>query len=228
MSGDGDKGAWGYVRLSGEGREKSLEEQRRSIREYARENGLNLQTTRNDGENTSGFDADRHEYQLLRGKVVADEIDAVITRDRPRLARDFDERLELITIFREVDVEWHVVEAGGRLQLEDVQQAGFECVHAMWDHYKKMIEIQRSRAAIEERKENGCYQGRPPTGLQFADNGCNLERSDRWEDIVTAFEMLENGASNSEVAEEVGIPNVTTLRRRGFGYYKRLVEEYGV
>jgi DNA invertase Pin-like site-specific DNA recombinase len=94
-----EKVAWGYVRLSQEGRDLSLEKQKADIREYAKEHDLDLQTTRNDGENTSGFDKTREGYQLLREKIRNSEIDAVIVRDRARLSRDFDDRLQLKAVW---------------------------------------------------------------------------------------------------------------------------------
>lgn len=222
--------AWGYVRLSQES-DDSLDEQKASIREYASRNGLDLQTTRNDGQRTSGFDLEREEYQLLREKIERGEIGAVITRDRARIARDFDERLWLITTLRGTGVEWHVTEHGDRLHLEDIQKAGFECIHAMWDHYKKMIEIERSRQVVRDRQERGCYQGMPPLGLTFADDGCHLERDGAWSDVERAFEMLfeEDGTTYGDVVTETGFSRnqVKTLSERGPEWYAETLAEYG-
>lgn len=202
------KDAWGYVRLSQEG-DASLEEQKRSIRDYADRNNMNLQTTRNDGANTSGFNKDRHEYQLIRDKICTQEIDAVITRDRARMSRDFDDRLELLTEFRENGVEWHVVESSGPLGLEDVQKAGIECLHAMMDHVKKMTEIERSRKAIRKRKEEGYYQGRPPYGLEFDEDGQYLVPSDDFEHVLTILELRQEGLSYNKIAEQVPVTSTT-------------------
>lgn len=226
---DGATTAWGYVRLSQEGREASLDEQKRSIREYARDAGLDLATTRNDGAGTSGFTEARDEYGLLREKVAAAEIDAVVVRDRARLSRDFDERLWLITTFRATGVEWHVVEAGGRIPVEDTQQAGIECLHAMMDHVKKQIEIERSKAATEQRIEDGCYHGTPPFGLRFAADKCHLEKDpDEWE-TLTELAGGELAGTVAAVAAEVGISTATVsrARSRGIEWYEAKLEEYG-
>lgn len=222
-----EKEAWGYVRLSQEG-DASLEEQKESIREYARENELNLVTTRNDGSNTSGFNDDRDGYQLLRGKIRAGDIDAVITRDRARMSRDFDERLRLIALFRDTGVEWHVTEVGDRLYLEDVQKAGMEAMHAMMDHVKKMIEIERSKKAIEKRVERGCYQGRTPIGLEFAEDKCHLVKNDRWDDVVRTFELLDEGVSYSAINDETGLEphQISRMKGRGIEWYENVYEKY--
>lgn len=224
------KGAYGYTRLSGSGRDDSIDDQKAAISEYVRSrDDLSLVTTWGDGKNTSGFDAEREWYQRLKTKILNGEIDAIVTRDRQRLARDFDERLALITAFRETGVEWHVVEEGGRLYLEDTQNAGMECLHAMMDHIKKKAEIQRSKDVVEQRIEDGCYQGKPPAGLQFADDGCHLEKTDRWDDVVTAYAMIEDGTANSTICAETGFgqSKVSRMRKRGIDWYEQRLEQYG-
>lgn len=216
---DDPPAAWGYVRLSQEGRDASLDEQKRSIREYAREHGLDLQTTRNDGENTSGFDTERGEYQLLREKIREGEIDAVVVRDRARLSRDFDERLRLLTYLREQDVELHVVEDRGLIDVQDVQTAAMECVHAAMDHVKKKAEIDRAKAAIEERLERGDDHGRPPFGLRFDDEGRRWVPDRESGEFATALEVIrlrEDGLSWRDIADETGV-NRSTAR----GIYDR-------
>jgi DNA invertase Pin-like site-specific DNA recombinase len=206
------KAAWGYVRLSQTGREASLEEQKKSIREYGRDHDLDLQTTRNDGDRTSGFNTDREEYQLVREKIRNGEIDAVVVRDRARLSRDFDDRLQLISEFRASGVEWHVVEAGGRLHLEDVQCAGMECIHAMMDHTKKMIEIERARDAVAERMDSDFDHGRPRFGMQYDDAGEYQVPGEDFDVVRRIFELRDAGATLEEVTDEVSVSKRTVTR----------------
>lgn len=194
--------AWGYVRLSQSGREGTLEDQKQAIRDYCRREGLNLQTTRNDGKRTSGFDPDRDEYRLLREQIRDGAIDVVVTRDRARLSRDFDDRLALLTEFRETGVEWHVVEAGGRLGVDDVQTAGMECLHAMMDHVKKKVEIERAREATQDRLDRGLDHGRPPFGMAYDDAGEHWVPAGGFETALDVIEMREDGASWSEIVAE--------------------------
>lgn len=224
-----EKTAWGYVRLSQEGRDTSLEDQKQAIREYADENNIDLLTTRNEGDKTSGFDSTRPEYSLLREKIRDVELDAVIVRDRARLSRDFDDRLSLITDFRMSGVEWHVIEAGGKIDLQDVQTAGMECLHAMMDHVKKKVEITRAKEATKQRLSNGCYHGTPPLGLQFADDNCHLEKNnEEWDTVCAIIEDRENGQNVKDIAAEKGVSTATVSRisNRGLDWYEEKLGEF--
>jgi DNA invertase Pin-like site-specific DNA recombinase len=221
--------AWGYVRLSQSGRDASLDEQKRAIREYARANDLPLATTRNDGEGTSGFDTDRPEYQLLREKIEREEIGAVIVRDRARLSRDFDERLRLIVLFRHTDVEWHVVEAGGRIAVEDTQVAGMEAIHAMMDDIKKRQEIERARSATDERLQEGLDHGRPKFGMTYDDEGRYQVPGDRFDMVQEVLEADDRGANPGEIAEQTGL-HTEKVRRvlENREFYKKRAAMAGV
>lgn len=201
-----NKDAWGYVRLSQKGRDASIDVQKEDIREYCRNNDeLQLVTTLNDGEGTSGFDNEREYYQRLLSNVEDGSVDAIVTRDRDRLARDFDERLRLILTLRNSPVEWHVVEYGGRLRLEDPERAMMECVQAGMGHVKKMAEIERAKEVVEERQEKGYYQGQPPLGMQFDDDGRYLVPGERFETALEIVDRRENGESEYSVAKDLDI-----------------------
>jgi DNA invertase Pin-like site-specific DNA recombinase len=210
----GSLSAWGYVRLSQRGRDGSIEEQLATVREYARQaNGIDLVTTLNEGEQTSGFNSDREKYSQLLNNIEAGNTEAVVVRDRARLSRDFDERLRLLTLFRAAQVELHVVEAGGQVNVQDVQTAAMECVHAAMDHIKKMAEIRRSRAALEEKQEQGHDLGRPPFGFRYDDaseywvpdhDSEGDEKSD-FERALDVVEKRENGHSWRDIAAETGV-----------------------
>lgn len=200
------KSAWGYVRLSQSGREGSIDEQRQAISDYTAEaDGLQLETTRNDGECASGYEADREAYQWIRELIEREEIDAVVVRDRARLSRDFDERLRLIVLFRSTDVEWHVVEAGGRIVVEDTQVAGMECVHAMMDDIKKRQEIERARSATEERLEDGLDHGRPKFGMDYDDEGRYQVPGEHFDMVRDVLEADDRGSNPGEIAEQTGL-----------------------
>ena len=221
--------AWGYVRLSQTGRDGTLDAQKQAIREYATNNNLNLVTTRNDGDNTSGFNKTRDGYQLIRQKIRDQELDAIIVRDRARLSRDFDDRLDLLIELRTNEIELHVIESGGRVDVQDVQQAGIECLLAMMDHVKKMAEIERSRQAVAERQERGCYQGSVPFGLRFAEDNCHLEQHpEEWALLEEIIREREQGRTLEEIAGVVGLSTAAVSRvcSRGLGWYEERLEEY--
>lgn len=208
---------FGYVRLSQRGRDKSIEQQKADVRDYARDNErLQLVTTLNDGEDTSGFNTDRDKYQTLLDNIRDDEgADAVVVRDRDRLARDFDERVRLVRLFRGTSTELHVVEAGGHVDLQDEQTAALEVVNAAMSHTKKMAEIERAKKVVSERVENpDVDHGRPPFGFKFDDEGkywipnANFGTA---KNIIQAREK-DNPDTYDEIAEKTGVSHSTISR----------------
>jgi DNA invertase Pin-like site-specific DNA recombinase len=197
--------AIGYTRLSQES-DTSIDRQKRHIREYADENGLTLETIYDDGERSSGFDESREEYQQVRDRVQSGEIAAVVVNDKRRLARDFDETMRLVLDLREHDVEGHTFQEG-QLDLSDPVQAAVEVLQAASEHEAKKKEIERAREAVQERIDSGHDHGRPPTGFRFDKAGERWvpDREGRFEDVVEAIQMVENGATYADVDEELGI-----------------------
>ena len=197
--------AVGYTRLSQES-DTSIGRQKRHIRDYADGNGLELERIHDDGERSSGFDDSREEYQAVRERVQSGDLAAVIVNDKRRLARDFDETMRLVLDLREHDVEAHTYQEG-QLDLSDPVQAAVEVLQAASEHEAKKKEIERAREAVQERIENGHDHGRPPIGFQFDDAGEQWvpDREGRFEDVVEAIEMVDDGATYRHVKEDLGI-----------------------
>ncbi|MBX0322930.1 recombinase family protein [Halomicroarcula sp. F13] len=197
--------AVGYTRISQES-DTSIDRQKHHIRTYADENGLKLEAIYDDGEHSSGFDESREEYQRVRERVQSGGIAAVIVNDKRRLARDFDETMRLVLDLREHDVEAHTFQEG-RLDLSDPVQAAVEVLQAASEHEAKKKEIERAREAVQERIENGYDHGRPPIGFQFDDAGERWvpDREGRFEHVVEAIRMVEDGATYRDVQEELDI-----------------------
>jgi len=197
--------AVGYTRLSQES-DTSIERQKRHIREYADENGLDLVHIYDDGERSSGFDESREEYQEVRDRVQSGEIAAVIVNDKRRLARDFDETMRLVLDLREYDVEAHTFQEG-KLDLSDPVQAAVEVLQAASEHEAKKKEIERAREAVQERIDNGHDHGRPPIGFRYDDASEKWvpDREGRFEDVVDAIQMVEDGATYADVEERLDI-----------------------
>lgn len=224
---DGEtKDAWGYVRLSQDGRgDETIEDQKEQVRQYARRHDdLRLVTTLNDGRHTSGFDGpdERDGYATLLDKVRAEELAAIIVRDRARLARDFDLRLELLLAVRRADVEVHVVEEGGRLGVDEVMKAGMDAMKAAVDHESKMAEIERAREYVRDRvDERGHWQGGIPYGLRMDAAGEYLVADeDEIDDAIDVIEAVEDGESARAAAREAGIahPTVSKILNRREAY----------
>jgi DNA invertase Pin-like site-specific DNA recombinase len=204
--------AWGYTRLSQDGREDSIDEQKQAIRDYCKDNDLQLVTTLNDGTRTSGFDSDREGYQTLRSKIEADAIDAVVVRDRARLTRDFDEMLRLILLFRQVDVELHVIEAGGHICHDDPQDASIETVYGAMSHKQKKAEIERAREATAERMVQDYDHGPPRFGMQYRDDGRYQVPADNFDTVEKIWKLRDDGCSYAEIQSELEVPSSTAQR----------------
>jgi DNA invertase Pin-like site-specific DNA recombinase len=71
----------------------------------------------------------------------------------------------------------------------------------------KMKEIRKTKDAMRHRENEGFDQGRPPIGFQFDDVGEQWvpDRDGRFEDVIKAIEMVEDGTTYREVQEELDI-----------------------
>lgn len=221
--------AVGYTRLSQDG--LSIPEQKESIREYCERQDLDLDRIYDDGERASGYDvSERPEYRALRARVRNNAVDAVVVRDTGRIGRDFDERMYFVLDCRGSGIELHSVE-GGKHDLSDPYSVVIETAQAAGDDVQKRHEIERSKEATRQRIENGCYHGKPPFGLQFADDKCHLERD---EDEFTVVEsILDRRAVGDRVVDvaedfEVSTATVTRVTQRGLDWYREKLEQYGV
>ena len=90
----------------------------------------------------------------------------------------------------------------------------------------KIKEIEKAAKAVEIRKEQGFYQGRPPTGLTFDESGEHLKpEPEEWGDVCRVFELRDRDHSYREIADDTGLPKSTIadVLNRGREFY----EEYG-
>lgn len=201
----GAPSAVGYVRLSQES-DRSIAAQKEEIRDFCEEVGLNLVRIYDDGERASGFDdADRPAYREMLVAVEEQEIDAVVARDRDRLSRDKDERAAFLTEMDRLGVDVYAAGPGERVGTDDEAWL-VERVRAWTDDVQKQKEIERARREVERRLAEGYYQGRPPFGFQFDDEGKYLvpdpEEFDRAREVL---DRREQGESYRQIGEAVGI-----------------------
>ena len=217
--------AIGYTRLSQES-DTSIERQKRNIRAYADEHDLGLERIYDDGRWSSAFSPEElEEYQKVRSRVFDGDISAVIVNSKRRLARDINEVMRIIPEFRENNIELHTYE-DGELDLSNPMRAAIEILQAAAAYEEKLKEIERAIQAVEERLENGYYQGRPPTGLSFDDEGKYLTPdAEEWDAVCRVFELRDREHSYREIADDTGLPKSTIadVLDRGREFY----EEYG-
>ncbi|MDB9254065.1 helix-turn-helix domain-containing protein [Halorubrum ezzemoulense] len=81
----------------------------------------------------------------------------------------------------------------------------------------KEEEIEKSRRAIERRKEHGYDHGRPRFGMTYDSEGHYQVPGEEFETVLEIFQLDSNGKSRREIADAVGKPTSTVqnvLKRR--------------
>lgn len=199
--------AVGYTRLS-DTSDLSIDRQKRQIRGYCEDHGMELAHIYNDGERASGFDPERPQYQELRDTINDGGCDAVVVAKTDRIGRDFNERMRFLLDLSDCAVELHSPRTG-QVDLDDAISLAVEGVHAASDDQVKRTEIESSKEAVKERMEQGYDHGRPPTGFTYNDDGTRWVPDDQFETVVDAIELIEDGVSYREVADRVDIPRST-------------------
>lgn len=216
--------AVGYTRLSQES-QMSIPEQKRRIRQYCDREGFELLTIHDEGERSSGYDdvEDRPAYQEVKQLLRERAVDAVVVRDRQRIGRDFDERMQFILDCRQTDMDLHT-ERSGEVDLSDPYDAAMESMHAAADDQAKRAEIEKAKQAIERRLEQGYYHGQPPLGLTFDEDKQHLVPDEEFETVQTVLDRLEDDVPYREISDELGVAigTISNIKQRGREFY----EEY--
>ncbi|WP_254808448.1 recombinase family protein [Natronosalvus amylolyticus] len=202
------KTAIGYTRLS-QTSDTSIPDQKREIRDLADEQGFKLLEIFDDGQKSSGFDNERDQYLEMQAVLEDEEIDVLIVRDRDRLSRDKRERSMLYYDLDEWDVELWTTTDGQRVDFGDDESWLIEMIRNYMDDVAKRRDIQKAKRKIKQRVENGYYQGRPPTGTQFDENGQYLVPDKNFDAVLRVLSMRARGYSYSETEEETGIAQGT-------------------
>ena len=204
--------AAGYTRLSQQS-DTSISRQKRHIREYAEDHGLELDQIYDDGESSSGFETEsRDQYQGLRRRIEDGELDAVVLNDKRRLARDIDEVMRLIPDLRTTNTELHTYEDGA-LDLSDPMRAAIEILQAAAAHEEKLKEIRRAIEAVNERVENpDIDHGRPRFGMSYDDSGTRQVPGDRFDEVETILQRREDGETYRAIAEDVDASRETVRK----------------
>ena len=202
--------AIGYTRLSQDS-DTSIARQKRHIREYCDEHGLDLETIYDDGEFSSGFNIERSEYQNVRDAINEERVDAIVVDKKNRIGRDFDERMRFVLALREHDVQLHSWNRG-LIDLSDPTDAAVESVHAAKDDESKRQEIEDAKEATRERIEAGYDHGQPPFGLQFDEDGHYWVPGENYYRALRVIAARDQGWSLREIESELDVPRSTASR----------------
>lgn len=202
------KTAVGYTRLSDTDSERSIDAQKRAIREYCNDReDLQLEHIYNEGKGASGWDNSREEYQQMLSDAAEGEFDVLVVRVGSRIGRDKMERIDVFTdLANKFEVEFHTTKRG-YVDPKNTMDILREVFEATKDDEKKE-EIERSIEATEQRQEEGYYHGRAPTGLQHAPRAepPGLEPDEGFESVLNILNSKEQGMTHDEALEVSGIP----------------------
>jgi len=202
--------AVGYTRLSQDS-DTSIPRQKRKIRSYCDERGIDLVEILDDGRFSSGFDADRTEYQEVRDRIRAREVSAVVVHDKTRIGRDFDERMQFVLDLRKFGVELHSARKGA-VDLSNPTDAAVESLYAAQDDEAKREEIEKAVEAVEERLANGYDHGPPRFGCEYRDDGKFQVPGENYAVAMRVIEMKDNGKTYEQIEAETGVPTSTANR----------------
>ncbi|WP_152421842.1 recombinase family protein [Halorubrum saccharovorum] len=187
----------------------SLQQQRESTRELSEELGAESLDTIDLG-NTSGFslfykdpddegrlDANSEMKQLIAG-LRAGRWDCLIAHDDTRLARD-----EYFSVIKHA-----ALEGGCEFRfVSDVPDDRLTFrIQRIVESEAKAKEIEKSKAAVEHRREQGFYHGAPPFGLEFDENGEFLVKDmGEWPIVKRVFTLREEGQSYRDISKTIGV-----------------------
>lgn len=213
--------AIGYTRLSQES-DTSIDRQKRKIRDYCDDRGLELLEILDDGQRTSGFETDRAGYQEVKARIRDGTVGAVVVHDKTRIGRDFDERMRFVLDLREYDAELHSARRGP-VDLSNPTDAAVESIHAAKDDEGKREEIEKAKEAVEERLEAGYDHGRPRFGMTYDGDGRYQVPGDDFDSVEDIFRLRDEGKTLAEIGAEVdtSVATVSRVLKRRDWYEER-------
>lgn len=154
-------------------------------------------------------------------RLTNGDYDALIAWDDTRISRDeYFGEVQRACLLGDAEIHFYADVAEDGLTF-DVKRAVEKRV--------KQEEIKKSKDALEARRENGYYEGKPRYGTQYDDKKQYLVPNDDFADVLLALSMRDEGASYREIMENTAISSSGTLRnvldRREF--YEELASAHG-
>jgi len=211
----------------------SLQQQREKTRALAENLDADLIDTV-DLNNHSGFSLfrkdpgderlDSHpEVQKMIEGLRAGQWDYLIAHDDTRIARDeFYSVIQYAALQGDCEFQFVSDVPDDRLTFR---------IQRIVETETKAKEIQKSKAAVEHRREQGYHHGSPPFGLRFDANGEYLVKDmDEWPTVERVFTLREEGLSYRDISDKVKVISKSgvgkIMRKNREMYLKRMDSDH--
>jgi DNA invertase Pin-like site-specific DNA recombinase len=161
---------------------------------------------------------DHEDVQAAVDELRAGKYDFLVAVDDRRICRD--DYLSIIE-YACVQGDCEIVFVSDDVADDDLAYD----IHRRVERETKEEEIRKSKAAIRERQERGMWQGAPPVGLEFDENGEYLVPNDDFDDVMAVFERVDE-ETYGEIASDLGVGKGTVSRivDRGREFYEARAE----
>lgn len=207
--------AIGYIRVSTDRQDNSIEVQERLIRAQAMLKGMDFVEVIIDRDEFSG-NLDRPGVQRVLAMVKAREVEAVIISKLDRLTRSTRDAIDLIDLFGKKGVA--LVSVSESLDTESPMGRFFVRMIASIAELEREMIGSRTRAVLQELKRQGKPAGNAPYG--FKSQGKKKELlPDEYEQRILALarEAKDKGHSLREIATAL---NEAGMKTRACGVWK--------
>jgi len=202
----------GYVRVSTKTQLEGngLDIQIQAIKDYCKENGINLQHIYSD--NGISAVAERRAFKKAISRILNDEdIDGLIVYDLMRFGRSMTEIYINMNMITKKEKEVVIVKNNLIVKKDmDTMSKAFLGFLAVFAEYERNIIAERMAAGKERAKIKGTKSGKP------------MHRPKKYIDWKKVKELREYGLSWSKTAKHVGVTPATLISRaREEGYYEK-------
>lgn len=218
-----------YARTSTDGQELGLGKQLSKLREYAFNQGYEIEAeykthisgmkpvlaitpeSQHDSFKTPSFDlASRPTLNKIYRDAQDENIDKLLVYDPSRLARRMRTELILEHLFDEIGVE---------IEYLNVSDSWIgKQVSTLINEYEVRQTRERTKDALEQKKQNDEWLGRPPTGFKTEEDHNKLVPTDWLKIVVRAVKQYQDleGTSRKGIAQNAfgANPDVTAYRMR--------------
>lgn len=198
------KKAIGYVRVSTDKQENSVDMQPDKIRKYCEYNGIELVDIIVD-EDVSGFTPinNRPGGNLISEMIKNKTINCVVTLKLDRLFRNTADALQTTELWNKKDIALHIVDMSG-MSVDTSSAVGrmFITMMAGFSEMERTLISERTSAALQHRKSSKKTYGKTPFGY-FVDVAGNLIESDDIEMVKAIYHLRSSGLGLNKISRKM-------------------------